>query len=419
MTPTSTDEEIARRLVEMFDSAARPISSGEAQDRAGSLDLSLSQPQSKVRNLPAQRARDVVLASLNHKGAVALVLVVSAAAVIIPLALRSPTALPAASGPPVVAPPVDLGATPAGWAPVPFERAQISAPSDWLLNVDLPSGYSPCTSQFGFGWISLGSFISWRPRSCGSRATDVALVPAPASPPPGATKQLVNGIPTWLSSSPPPIHAAGGPAPTVGGPVLSEDATGLGVEVIAEGPLARRVLETLTYSPAAVVVDSSRIATPHGWHAVTAEGITFEVPSSWPVESQAVWSRGCGPAGASYEVLLSTGQRSRATCSQPPPGPATAAAGEGQPVVAVGPAAVSAASGQGASRSVGPCRVLNGLKACLSFSTGFRSPDFLTVEIYESEPHGFAPAPAPAPLMIGLGTSGTIAVAILDSVRSA
>jgi hypothetical protein len=79
-------------------------------------------------------------------------------------------------------------------------------------------------------------------------------------------EMVVNGIPVYVE--------AGG---------LTYYVPSLDVQVHASGPLARRVLHTLTWSPTAVVL--SRTPTPRvptSWSWYSFAGLRFAAPRSWP-----------------------------------------------------------------------------------------------------------------------------------------
>src|ERR1019366_7901207 len=61
-------------------------------------------------------------------------------------------------------------------------------------------------------------------------------------------------------------------------------AASLGVEVIAQGPLARRILATLTRSPRAMALASgSTPAVPPDWKTLTYQGLSLAAPAWWPI----------------------------------------------------------------------------------------------------------------------------------------
>jgi hypothetical protein len=61
-------------------------------------------------------------------------------------------------------------------------------------------------------------------------------------------------------------------------------AESLGVEVIAQGLLAKRILTTLTRSPRAVALASgSTPAVQSDWKTLTYQGLAFAAPAWWPV----------------------------------------------------------------------------------------------------------------------------------------
>jgi hypothetical protein len=61
-------------------------------------------------------------------------------------------------------------------------------------------------------------------------------------------------------------------------------APSLGAEVIAQGPLAQRVVATLTRSPRTVALASGRTpAVQSDWKTMTFQGLAFAAPESWPL----------------------------------------------------------------------------------------------------------------------------------------
>lgn len=69
-----------------------------------------------------------------------------------------------------------------------------------------------------------------------------------------------------------------------GGPVVGYLAPSLGVEVRASGPLARRILSTITRSPRTVALATGRVLESRSvWHTASFGGLSFAVPQSWPV----------------------------------------------------------------------------------------------------------------------------------------
>jgi hypothetical protein len=104
--------------------------------------------------------------------------------------------------------------------------------------------------------------------------TNVSLLPivhadlALETPP----THVVNGMVVW--------DLAGRPSATQGWYMIPA----LGVTVQAEGPLARRILATITSSPRAeALAPGSASPIPSSWHTVTFEGLSFAAPRSWSV----------------------------------------------------------------------------------------------------------------------------------------
>jgi len=71
----------------------------------------------------------------------------------------------------------------------------------------------------------------------------------------------------------------------------------LGVEVWATGPLAAKVVRTFTRSPRAFVLASGPApAVPSSWRRLSFAGISFAVPSVWPVQRTDTYYPACGPS---------------------------------------------------------------------------------------------------------------------------
>jgi hypothetical protein len=85
-------------------------------------------------------------------------------------------------------------------------------------------------------------------------------------------------------------------------------APSLGVQVIAQGPLAKRILATLMSSPRVVALASgSAPAVPSDWKTLTFQGLAFAAPSSWPVTRTSV-DHGLGyPCATSGVALMDSG----------------------------------------------------------------------------------------------------------------
>jgi hypothetical protein len=200
----------------------------------------------------------------------ALVLVVMALA----LAACTSSVSPTTTTVPKPLPAIDLSATPTGWVPVAYGDAQVSVPASLYV-------YYP-------GWTD-----------CGLRGNALYLGPttpsaigcgAPSANPRVTTRVFlrhIDGDPTPYRSEK-PVNLNGVAVyevPSYGPePVLDYYAPSIGVEVLATGPLARRIANTLARSPRAVALASGPApAVPSSWHQVTFAGLRFSIPADWPI----------------------------------------------------------------------------------------------------------------------------------------
>jgi hypothetical protein len=223
---------------------------------------------------------------------------------LVSLALVAPiTAAVASSRTPL--PVVDTAATPKGWVPVDYGDAQVSVPRTWSVLYNS----SVCES----GWIVGGLYVNPSGGFCGAKEipkteTTVELKTAPhyKNPAMYGQRQLRNGISVYV------LYTYGPkPVPT------SYLVPSLAVEIEAEGPVAQRVVDTLTRSPRAVALASGPApVVPSSWHKVTFARLTVAVPRSWSESRNSVnlWiGDACGTAGVALlpglSVVLSTDQR--------------------------------------------------------------------------------------------------------------
>jgi hypothetical protein len=171
-------------------------------------------------------------------------------------------------------PVVDLSATPKGWTPVAYGDAQISVPASWHVLYDS----SACLSGSPAGDVYVnpsGGFCSAKGTPKGK--TTIMLVsvnPNRYQPPTSYGQRLViNGLPVYALYSFVPTPNGG-----------SYLVPSLGVEIEIEGPLATRVVDTLSRSPRIVALASGPAPTvPSSWRSVTFAGLQFSVPADWPM----------------------------------------------------------------------------------------------------------------------------------------
>ena len=181
---------------------------------------------------------------------------------------------------------------PDGWAPVPYRRAQLSVPGSWLVQ-------SP--QQFSCGFPRAGGMIfaggKPGPRRGWLRPDgEPGLDPACRAHTEGDQPPQAHGRDQWHSRLP----AAGRSG--IGAVPVPE----LGVRAGARGPLARRVLATLTSSPLSVVLRRGPAApVPASWSWHRFGGVRFATPRSWSLQREDQWAT-CGTGLVPRWLLLST-----------------------------------------------------------------------------------------------------------------
>lgn len=269
-----------------------------------------------------------------------------AGAVVLALTLPSHGLLrtnPLIAGAPSSVPLTDTAATPRGWATVAYGDAQISVPAGWQVAA------RPVCGRVGHGgYVIIGrqstNLVARNPRC--KQAPNMAaiqLLPRGQVQSDGHSARI-NGI-LVLRAQPP------------GRGFVSYLAPALHVLVTARGPLASRVLGTLTRSPLSVVLARGpQFPVPHSWRWHDFGGIKFATPAGWPTEKSNVWYP-CWPTIDSPQTvkMVNATRAESFSCND------NAATSPRHGVVV------------GAGRYVFPhqradrgCRSLNGLRACFS-----------------------------------------------------
>jgi hypothetical protein len=286
----------------------------------------------------------------------------------------------------------------AGWAPVPYQNAQLSVPGSWLVESpqQLSCGFSPPAGMI---------FVGVRPQlpkglGCVPPASLAWIVPAGRVPPgtgQGKPTAVIHGIPVYRLTS--------GKGSVL---YLVPD---LGVRVGARGPQARLVLATLTRSPLSVVLRSGPAGpVPAGWTWRSFGGVRFAAPRSWRVQRADQWAT-CGTGLVPGALLLIDATRPPLAlpCPLVPP---TAAADQAR-------AGLTAVTGRYAAVSVAQnylsCRVQHGARICLSTVTG-QGGFFSGVLIFSVSREN---RPATAFFLLGLSGSGARARVIFRSISLA
>jgi hypothetical protein len=286
--------------------------------------------------------------------------------------------------------------TSAGWAPVPFERAQLSVPGSWLVESPQQLWCWPQADGMIFAGI--------RPAfpkgdGCAPTASLAWIVPAGQLPKGIRHRKptaVIHGIPVYR-------------LPAGKGSVLYL-VPALGVRIGARGPLARRVLDTLTRSPLAVVLGRGPAApVPGGWTWRQLGGVPFAAPRSWSLQSDNQWAT-CGTGLLPGTLLLVDATKPPLALPCPLQIP-SAADYQAQPGLTV-------VTGKYAAQSVGEnyarCQVRRGLRICLASVTG-QGGSLSGVLIFSvSRPHHAATF-----FVLGLSGSGASARAIFGSIGAA
>jgi hypothetical protein len=312
-----------------------------------------------------------------------------AAAMIAPVgsALAAPQAT-------TVAPAAAESATPAGWAPVPYQHAQLSVPGSWLVEAtqQLQCGFGDYSGMI-FAGVAPGFPKTW---NCGVTANLAWILPA-GKIPKGLTKRkptaVLGGIPVYRVTS------------AKGTTVYLVPA--LGVRIGARGKLAARVLSTLTRSPLDVVLRAGTSAkVPAGWTWRQFGGLVFATPRSWSLRREDQWET-CGTGLWPSALLL-------VDATKPPmylPCPLqlqNASHDAAEPGLVVVTGKYAAAS---VGQSYGRCQSRRGVRICLASVTGQGGLSAGVLIFTVTRPHQAATY-----FLLGLSGSGANARAVFDSI---
>ena len=350
--------------------------------------------------------------STVHKLTAVVIVIVAA---VLAVFTSSQTLVPTTTRVPITSKPlpvVDLSATPTGWIPVAFGDAQVSVPSDFPIVY--PGQGFPCKGALasGLGGLLVDAPPGFTLHCVVERHPTMVFLVSVRKPPSVAFVQkkstMLNGVRVYRLLT----------AVTY----VGYYAASLGVEVIAQGPLARRILATLTRSPRAVALASgSTPAVRPDWKTLTYQGLAFAAPAWWPV-TRTSYNYGvgdpCNTPGVDFfnegvgggEVVLSTDRfLAGFSCSaRRNPGPVYP--GDGVEVDA-GSDTLSELAMEGLHLAFSKhCLDLHGLIACPATSPAY---SILVLKVTVSG------RDQPVFVSLGLAGNGMVARTILDSLRPA
>ena len=291
----------------------------------------------------------------------------------------------------------DGASTPAGWAPVPYERAQLSVPGSWLVE-------SPQQLSCGFPRASGMIFVGVKPEfpkglGCGPAASLAWILPAGQIPKGISHRRptaVINGIPVYSLPS--------------GKDSVLYLVPELGVQAGARGRLAPRVLATLTSSPLSVVLRRGPAApVPASWSWRQFGGVRFATPRSWSLQREDQWAT-CGTGLVPRSLLLVDATKPPLYLPCPYRIPA-ATAYQAQPGLTVVTGKYAALS---VRENYASCQLRRGVRICLSSVTG-QGGSLSGVLIFSVS----RPQHAATFFLLGLSGTGASARAILGSIRAA
>jgi hypothetical protein len=363
----------------------------DLHDRAAAADRTIDLMPGVIRRSRATRARRTALGSALAVAAIAVIALAGSG--YLPLfglghsgSRPGKGAVSQKRPPPVLAgvPLPDLAATPPGWITAPYEDGQLSVPSSWSINGD------QCPSA---GAIFLGTPVA---RSgCALPSERAWMEPDNARPAPGSVRQSLNGIAAYRLTSQPGVPSYLVPA--------------LGVRIGAQGPLASRVVHTLTWSPLSVMTaPSAPFRPPAGWKRYQVHGISVAIPGTWPVDTG-------NEAGVQCALIVPRDKLVMVDASSPP-GAISCPGSTGFPSAVPG---VIAVYGHYAARITafqggGRCTERGRVRICLDQGTGEpgSSSTLPSIEVT-------VPGSSPVVLYIGLAGTGVQGRMIFDSIRGA
>ncbi len=282
------------------------------------------------------------------------------------------------------------------WVPVAYGDAQVSVPSSF--SVVYPGENRVCAPVTPPGALYVAPTATTQETpGCPTEvpSTLVSVVPTRQVPPRYANGKpiLVNGVTVYLGPSDQRESSYAYYAPS------------LGVEVTARGPLAHRVIGTLSRSPRArALAPGIAPAVPASWQSVPFAGLRLSFPAGWPVERADTWNL-CGPVqiAIGQGVTLDTDKKFLALpCPAPLAFPVTPSNG-----VRVDSGGQSPT---GSFSSGGGCLQSGGVTACPS-----STPDYSVLLLSVTVPG----RDEPVLLSIGLAGNGMVARTILYSLQAA
>jgi hypothetical protein len=166
----------------------------------------------------------------------------------------------------------------AGWAPVPYENAQLSVPGSWLVE-SAQQQWCPFSPSPGMIFAGIRPGLQ-KGQGCRLTASLAWIVPAGhigselGHRRPSA---VIHGFAVYR------VHSGKGSEQFL--------VPGLKVLIGARGPLARRVLATLHRSPLSVVLRSGTAGTVlAGWTWRRFGGVRFAAPRSWSLQRADRWA---------------------------------------------------------------------------------------------------------------------------------
>ncbi len=308
-------------------------------------------------------------------------------------------------------PATDLSATPTGWVPIAYGDAQVSVPSSFsAFYLD-----SQCLSILRPGTV----FVGGGPMPSDCNPADFVIQKSAtlvhihrltrwSDSWTGETPMRLNGLLVYLGIGTDPfIGGYGSPSHLYDYIVPSLDA-----EVLVVGPLAHRIIDTLSRSPRDLALASGSTApVPSSWQSVTFVGLRFSVPPGWPISRTQFtpWlGTICHTPGVAFSnttVTLSTDMRPLLLppCAylQQIPQPPTSAVQVDSGLLAEPQVTLSFPT---------HCLDLHGLTACPA-----TSPAYSILVLRVTVP-GRA---KPVFVSVGLAGSGGVARTILNSLRAA